>query len=285
MRVLVAVDNSTESTEALRYACHLLEGTKSWVETIYVKPNEAQVTSVTSYGPFVDKSHVTEWLETEAEEVREQVLNTCDICLEGKTACWPRIAVGDPTEEIIATAEARNCDMIVLGSQGRSAFRGFLLGAVHAKILHHARQPVLIVRSFRPIHRILVAYRGSHCDQGALEFLAHLLGGKKPEITVVHVQETEMGESTEFAQACLLSGDRTLRQLEHEPVTKMAAGDFVDEILREVATGRYDLIVLGAYGHDRPRYLKILSDEALNLVRLTSRPVLVFRDKTAARND
>jgi hypothetical protein len=40
------------------------------------------------------------------------------------------------------------------------------LGAVHAKVLHHARLPVLLVRNFRPIKRILVAYRGSQCDQG-----------------------------------------------------------------------------------------------------------------------
>jgi hypothetical protein len=35
--------------------------------------------------------------------------------------------------------------------------------------------------------------------------------------------------------------------------------------------------VLGAYGHKKPRYMRIISDEALNLVRLTTRPVLVYR--------
>lgn len=52
----------------------------------------------------------------------------------------------------------------------------------------------------------------------------------------------------------------------------------MDEILKAVAVERYDLLVLGAYGHQRPKYLKIISDEALNLVRLTTRPVLVYRD-------
>jgi len=37
--------------------------------------------------------------------------------------------------------------------------------------------------------------------------------------------------------------------------------------------------VLGAYGHNRPRYLNLISDEALNLARLTTRPILVYRDK------
>ncbi len=77
----------------------------------------------------------------------------------------------------------------------------------------------------------------------------------------------------EFAQACLMTGDETLRRYGHTPVKKMTKGDFVDEILKAVAVERYDLLVLGAYGHKLPKYLKVISDEALNLVRLTTRPV------------
>ncbi len=42
-------------------------------------------------------------------------------------------------------------------------------------------------------------------------------------------------------------------------------GDFVEEILKEVAVNRHDLVVLGAYGHKRPKFLRLISDEALNL--------------------
>ena len=146
-------------------------------------------------------------------------------------------------------------------------------------------QPVLILRNFRPIQKILVAYRGSQCDQGALEFIAPLFAKKKPEITILHVQETERGESEEFAESCLLTGEETLREHGYTPVKKMAKGDFVDEILKAVAVERYDLLVLGAYGHKRPKYLKVLSDEALNLVRLTTRPVLVYRDEKEGLRD
>jgi len=63
---------------------------------------------------------------------------------------------------------------------------------------------------------------------------------------------------------------------------KTSKGDFVEEILKDVAVHRYDLVVLGAYGHTRPKYFKLISDEALNLARLTTRPILVYRDKEAA---
>ena len=279
MKILVAVDKTEESRVALRYACHLMEHFTAIVDALYVKPDVvATVTEGGGYAPFTTKREVAREIDQEAEKTVEEIVEGCQICVGRRIPCNPFIAVGDPADEILNAANRDYYDMIVLGSQGRSLLRGLLLGTVHAKILHHARQPVLILRNFRPIQKILVAYRGSQCDQGALEFIAPLFARKKPEITVLHVQETERGESEEFAQTCLMTGDETLRRYGHVPVKKTAKGDFVDEILKAVAVERYDLLVLGAYGHKLPKYLKVISDEALNLVRLTTRPVLVYRE-------
>jgi nucleotide-binding universal stress UspA family protein len=281
MKILVAVDKTEESHLALRYCCHLMEHFTAIVDAFYVKPDVVEtVAEGGGYAPFTTKGDVEKAIEKEAEKTVEEIIESCEVCVGGRIPCNPMVAVGDPADEILNAANRGYYDMIVLGSHSRSFLRGFFLGAVHAKILHHAQQPVLILRNFRPIQKILVAYRGSSCDQGALEFIAPLFARKKPEITILHVQETELGESEEFAQACLLTGDETLRQHGYSPVKKTATGDFVDEILKAVAVERYDLLVLGAYGHKRPKYLKVLSDEALNLVRLTTRPVLVYRDQS-----
>jgi nucleotide-binding universal stress UspA family protein len=277
MKILVAVDKSEESQQALQYTCHLLEHFQAEVDALYVKPDIVEMMADISYAPFTTKDDVERDVETSAEKILDEIIESCEICLGGKVPCQPKVAVGEPADEILFFAQKGHYDMIVLGSHGRSSLRGFFLGAVHAKILHHALQPVLILRNFRPIQKILVAYRGSQCDQGALEFIGPLFAKKKPEITIMHVQETALGESEEFAQTCVLTGEDTLRQLGFTPIKKLAKGDFVDEILKAVAVERYDLLVLGAYGHQRPKYLKIISDEALNLVRLTTRPVLVYR--------
>ncbi len=280
MKILVAVDRSEESQMALRYTCHLLEHFPAEVDALYVKPDLVEMVAESSYAPFTTKADVEKAVEVDAQKVLDEIIEACEICLGGKIPCEPRVAVGEPADEILNAANVGQYDMIVLGSHGRSSLKGFLLGAVHAKILHHALQPVLILRNFRPIQKILVAYRGSQCDQGALEFIAPLFAKKKPEITIMHVQETELGETEEFAQACVLTGEETLKKLSYTPIKKTAQGDFVDEILKAVTVERYDLLVLGAYGHKRPKYLKVISDEALNLVRLTTRPVLIFRDYT-----
>ena len=278
MKILVGVDKSEESQLALRYACHLLEHFDAEVDALYVKPDVVEMVREGAYAPFTTRNNMEQELERDAGKVVEEIIESCEVCLGGKIPCEPRVAVGDPAEEIVHWAEAGQYDLIVLGGRGRSALKGLFLGAVSAKVLHHARQPVLIVRNYREIQRLLVAYRGSGCDQGALEFIAPLFARKKPEITILHVQETQRGESEEFAEACVMTGRETLNKLGFEPVTKVALGEFEEEVLKEVALGRYDLVVLGAYGHRHPKYLPVISDEALNLARLTTRPVLVFRD-------
>jgi nucleotide-binding universal stress UspA family protein len=280
MKILVAVDKSEESQQALRYCCHLLEHFDADVDALYVKPDLIESVAETSYAPFTTRKDVEKSIAAEEDKTDEEIIQACEICLGGKVPCAPLVAVGDPADEILNTANEGMYDLIVLGSQGRSSIRGFLLGTVHAKILHHALQPVLLMRNFRPIQKILVAYRGSRCDQGALEFIAPLFSKQKPEITILHVQETALGETPEFAESCLLTGEDTLKRYGLVPTKKLAQGDFVDEILKAVAVERYDLLVLGAYGHKRSKYLKLISDEALNLVRLSTRPVLVYRDKS-----
>jgi nucleotide-binding universal stress UspA family protein len=280
MKVLVAVDKSPESHMALAYTCHLLDHFDAEVHALYVKPDEVDVAAESFYAPFFSKDGLKDWLDSDAVQVEKEAIETCEYCLAGKIPCHPMIATGDPAEEILQTAREGDYDMIVLGSHGHSALRGFLLGTVHAKILHHTRRPVLIARDYREIKRVLIAYRGSQCDQDALRFVGPLLARKKPRITMLHIEENGRDEETERARTCLLHGDRTLQQLGHEPDIKTATGGYVDEVLKEVKNFPYDLVILGAYGHSKPRFLRMISDEALNLVRSTTRPVLVFRDKT-----
>ncbi len=279
MKILVAVDKTAESQVALRFACHLMEHFVAIVDALYVKPDVVEtVPAGGGYTPFTTKSDVAREIDKETEKTIEEIVEACAICVGKRIPCNPFVASGNPADEILNAANRDYYDMIILGSQGRSLLRSLLLETVPAKILHHAQQSVLILRNFRPSQKILGAYRGAQCDQGALEFIAPLFAKKKPEITVLHVQEMEQGESEEFVEACLRAGDETLRRYGYAPITKSATGDFVDEILKAVAIERYDLLVLGAYEYKLPRYSKVSSDEVLNLVRLTTRPVLVYRE-------
>ena len=51
---------------------------------------------------------------------------------------------GQPHQAIIAAAEDKGCDLIVMSSHGRSGLSMLLIGSVTNKVLTHAKIPVLV---------------------------------------------------------------------------------------------------------------------------------------------
>ena len=49
-----------------------------------------------------------------------------------------------PYQAIVAAAQDRGCDLIVMSSHGRGGLSGILIGSVTNKVLAHAKRPVLV---------------------------------------------------------------------------------------------------------------------------------------------
>ncbi len=69
MKILVAVDRTEESQEALRYTCHLLEHFRARVDALYVKPDVRQMVADGSYAPFVTRGDLERAIEAETRQV------------------------------------------------------------------------------------------------------------------------------------------------------------------------------------------------------------------------
>lgn len=57
------------------------------------------------------------------------------------------LSEGDPATEILKTAGQRQCDLIVLGTHGRTGLRHLLMGSVAERVVRKAPCPVLTARS------------------------------------------------------------------------------------------------------------------------------------------
>ena len=53
---------------------------------------------------------------------------------------------GIPAEEILDYAEENDIDLIVMGTQGLTGVKRFLIGSVAENVLRHSKVPVMIVR-------------------------------------------------------------------------------------------------------------------------------------------
>jgi nucleotide-binding universal stress UspA family protein len=53
---------------------------------------------------------------------------------------------GDPAETIVAHAKARDADLVVLGTHGRTGLRRLLMGSVARNVILHAHCSVLLAR-------------------------------------------------------------------------------------------------------------------------------------------
>ena len=56
------------------------------------------------------------------------------------------VVVGDAATQLIAVADERQADVIVIGTRGRTGLRRLLLGSVARNVMHHAHCSVLIAR-------------------------------------------------------------------------------------------------------------------------------------------
>ncbi len=58
-----------------------------------------------------------------------------------------RLLVGDPATEIVRIAEEEPCDVVVMGTHGRTGLGRLLMGSVAEEVLRKAPCPVLTVKS------------------------------------------------------------------------------------------------------------------------------------------
>jgi nucleotide-binding universal stress UspA family protein len=142
MKILVAVDGSQCSLKAVS---NLIEHVNWYngpltVELVYVNPPLPYEGRV---GAVVGKRQIARYYQEEGEVALAGAIKMLDAAGIRYTA---NILRGSIAEVIARHAKARKCDIIFIGTHGRTAAGNMLLGSVANKVLHIADVPVLLVR-------------------------------------------------------------------------------------------------------------------------------------------
>ena len=143
--ILIPTDGSGLSEAAARSAINLAKQLNAKVTGYYATPefeHRVPVEGVSYTGPT--KQEFEEYSRKDAERALGAITQLAKD--QGVSADGHWNHTNHPYEGIIETAKARGCDLIVMGSHGRSGVKALVLGSVANKVLTHCHIPVLVCR-------------------------------------------------------------------------------------------------------------------------------------------
>jgi nucleotide-binding universal stress UspA family protein len=141
MKILLPVDGSELSLEAVRFALRMLQ---DGLQASVVLANVQEPANL--YELLV--AHDVDVIERVSAEAGLHALQAAQTLLEAAQVEYEcEVAKGDPAHTIIDIAERFECDMIVMGARGSSSLRSAMLGSVSNEVLHASAVPVVIVKT------------------------------------------------------------------------------------------------------------------------------------------
>jgi len=140
--IVVGVDGSDESKEALRWALEEARLRDATVRAVYAWRD-----------PYVLAPGFGLPEDFEFDALRERAVETLDAVVAevaGKTSHVPveGVVAEGPAGSVLVQA-AEGAELLVVGSRGHGGFVGLLLGSVSQQCVTHAPCPVLVVRRSR----------------------------------------------------------------------------------------------------------------------------------------
>ena len=135
-KILVAVDSSDSSRNALHQAFKLANEEKCWITVTSVVPpyeGEIELTGIKDIRAALRKPCEDALAEVNTIAKTERMLVKA-VCEEGEVH-----------ERIVDLADAENCDVIVMGRRGKRLIERSLIGSVTARVIGHTQRDVLVV--------------------------------------------------------------------------------------------------------------------------------------------
>ncbi len=133
-RIVVGIDGSAESTQALRWAAGLAAATGARVEAVAAW--QYPVVYGWAYPPL-------EW--SPEQDMRKALTTAVDQVFGADRPAGLELEIREGHPSTVLLEASKDATMLVVGSRGHGGFAGLLLGSVSAAVAEHATCPVLVV--------------------------------------------------------------------------------------------------------------------------------------------
>jgi nucleotide-binding universal stress UspA family protein len=279
--ILIPTDGSANSFTALEYGIYIARKLGASLTGLYVLDvNLIQGPMLTDisgsvgmppYDGFFDA------IETSLNEKADCILRDFqERCKKSGIKAEVKKAIGKISPIIIE--EAHSADLILMAKKGEHFHlkEGGLLGSVAEAVVRNSGKPVLVTPdNFVEIESMGLAYDGSDSaskaltlslelsDQAVWPLTAVIITSDAKKADTLSTQIEDMNQKESVAPTCdceiiILSGKES------------------DEIIKFIREGAVELMVMGAYGHNRLREL-LLGSTTSHVIRKSPIPVLLTR--------
>ena len=291
-KILVPLDFSPASMEALDYAIWLAKQFRAAIHLLHVYPPDEASTPGGGHLLF-ESAEAIERLNEELTGIHRKHVPTFrpENC---------HIRAGRPYEQIINLAREINADLIALSTRGHSGLKHLLLGSTAERVVRNAPCPVLVARKRKQkakasgeafaIRTILVPTDFSQCSLAGTNYAAFLARKFGATLRLFHAMYAYTNYVFVDRAGIRLSGlaeavEETARQEIHAlkqmdflrgliVEADLLPGPTVDEICAAAGSLDVDLIVISTHGRTGLKHA-LIGSVAEHVVRYAERPVIV----------
>lgn len=280
--IIGCLDGSIYAASVCDHAAWLAARLSGDVSLLHVLDHHREHASVADFsgaiGIDANDALMAELIENEAARARLGLAKGRALLQEGAArvrAAGAAVATTQRHGSLVETLTALETDetIVVLGKRGEAAdFATMHLGANLERVARASRCPVLAAaRGFRPIERVIIAHDGGASIRKAMAFAARssLLRGMDVQILAVGTADAARHAQLDQARAQAEAGGARVS-------TRIEPGEPEIVIARLAESEKFDLLVIGAYGHSRIRSL-VIGSTTTAMLRSCRIPVLMFR--------
>ena len=138
---LIPTDGSEHALRAVDYVIDRAAHSRDPIE-VHLLTVQLPVTGV-NVKLLVSRDSIEDYYREEGARILEPSLERLR---EAGISVTPHIGVGDAATVIAEYAQDQSATEIIMGSQGRGAVAGALMGSVAQKVIHGAAVPVVIIK-------------------------------------------------------------------------------------------------------------------------------------------
>ena len=279
--ILIPVDGSANGATAVDYGIYIapkLEATLTGLHVIDMYliqgPLMTDISATVGMPPY---DCFYEAVETSLKEKAAFILkNFEDRCRTAGIACKTKKNIGKISDTIIE--EAESADLILMAKKGEHFHLkgGGLLGSVAEVVIRNSGKPVMVIpESFYEIESMGLAYDGSAPARKALELSLDISVKARWPITVIIIT-SDAKKAAELTSQVEEMNQKDNAEDQADCEVIISAGREQDEILKFIAEGAVELMVIGAYGNNRLREW-LLGSTTSHIIHKSPIPVLLIR--------